>query len=103
LTQNDEDGKKAEEALVEASHKLKGKILLSLSKFDEGLGSKLAEFVGLARSDLPAVRILVPGQGGAPKKYKISGAITPDNIVKFYEDFDSDSIQPYKKSEPVPE
>jgi len=38
---------------------------LSISNIDEGLGTRLAEFVGVSRNDLPAVRIIVPG-GGSP-------------------------------------
>jgi len=66
ITQNDEASVKAEAALREVAHKLKGHLLLSLSNIDEGLGSRLAEFVGVSRGELPAVRIILPGGGGAP-------------------------------------
>ncbi len=46
-----DDKSKAEpfkKVLEEASHQLKGKVLMSDSKITEGLGSRLAEFLGVA-------------------------------------------------------
>jgi len=61
IHQGGAEGDKAVEALHEVAHKLKGEIFLSVSNIDEGLGNRLAEFVGVAKTELPAVRIIVPG------------------------------------------
>jgi len=67
--------------LSEVASKLKGKIYISVSNIDEGLGSRLAEFVGVGREDLPAVRIIVPGGDAAPKKFKLGHEITPNSLI----------------------
>jgi len=46
--------------LNDASGKLKGKIYLSMTEIDSGLGQRLAEFIGIADSELPTVRIVSP-------------------------------------------
>jgi len=57
---SDEASEKARKALSDASSKLKGKIFLSLTEIDSGLGQRLAEFIGIADSELPTVRIVSP-------------------------------------------
>jgi len=99
-----EAGQKAEIAFNEAAQKLKGKIQLSISNInDYGLGPKLAEFVGVTGSDTPAIRLVEPLRSSAPKKFVLQNEITADNIVQFFEDYKSEKITPFLKSEPIPE
>lgn len=54
-----EGGKTARVALDGISEKLKGKILMCVSHFEEELGQRLAEYIGLSDEDTPCVRILL--------------------------------------------
>jgi len=68
---------------------------MSVSNIDEGLGSRLAEFVGISREDLPAVRIVVPAGDSAPKKYKLNQEITQENLLHFHEQFSNGKLKHY--------
>jgi len=104
MHQKNEAGERAEAVFREAAQKLKGKIQFSISDFnDGGLGPRLAEFVGVKESDLPAIRIVVPQRQASPKKYLFDQDLTVDNLVKFYESFKDNKLSPFLKSEPVPE
>lgn len=91
----------AEEALSAASKTLKGKILLSTSSASEGLGKRLADYIGVKESDTPCVKIVVPTDAEV-LKYTLSGEITADSLVNFYEDFKAGKVKPTFKSAPVP-
>jgi len=88
--------------LKAVANKLKGKWYISIADIDEGLGGRLAEFVGVKREELPAVRVLQPTPGGNPKKFKFDSEITAESIFKYYEDFTSGHVKPYMKSDPRP-
>jgi protein disulfide-isomerase A1 len=102
VVQHDDAGEKASEALKAVASKLKGKWYISIANIDEGLGGRLAEFVGTKREELPAIRVLQPTPGANPRKFKFDQEITAENIWKYYEDFTSGALRPYLKSDPKP-
>jgi len=56
------DSAEAVEALNVASKDLKGKILMSTSVANEGLGKRLADYIGVKDSETPTVRLVVPSE-----------------------------------------
>lgn len=89
---------------ADAAGKLKGDILFVVSGTKEGIQNRLAEFVGVAGTDTPTVRLLNPSDEMA--KYKYPGnvhEITVDSIKEFFEDFKAGKLAPSLKSEPIPE
>lgn len=104
IYKKDEAGQRAEKIFNEAAQKLKGKIQFSVADIDDGaLGPRLAEFVGVAESDCPAIRIVEPLRTSAPKKFVFGNELTVENIVQFYEDYKAGKLQTHLKSEPIPE
>ena len=103
LVEGNEQGQRASDALKAVAQKLKGKLYISISNIDEGLGGRLAEFVGVSREQLPAIRLLKIVAGANPIKYQFQEEITPENIYEFVEEFQSGRLRQYLKSESVPE
>ena len=82
----------------------KGEILFVKSGVSDGIQSRLGEFIGLDSTQLPAVRILSPADN--MKKYAIEGdakAINPVQLKKFIEEFKEGKLEPFLKSQEVPE
>lgn len=91
----------AEKALEAASKTLKGKILLSTSQAANGLGKRLADYIGVRDSETPTVRLVVP-KGDEVKKFVLNGEITETSILEFYEAWNSGDLKPVFKSEEIP-
>jgi protein disulfide-isomerase A1 len=91
----------AEKALEAASRTLKGKILLSTSQAANGLGKRLADYIGVKDSETPTVRLVVP-KGDEVKKFVLNGEITETSILEFYEAYASGDLKPVFKSEEIP-
>jgi len=92
---------KAEEALIQASDELSGKIFLSVANYDEEIGQLLAKQFDLKKEDLPAVRILRADREKI-RKYYLEGGITQASLIKFYEDYSKRKAPRVYLSEPVP-
>jgi len=87
----------------EASDKFKGEILFVVSGVTDGIQQRLGEFVGVEEKNLPTMRLLDPADN--MKKFTYSGKvedITVEDIKKFVDDFKSNKLQPFLKSEEIP-
>jgi len=76
-----------------AAHEHKGKLLFIVSGISEGIQSRLAEFVGVEASHLPAIKILNPSDN--MKKYQFTKnvkEVTVPEIGIFIEEFKSGKI-----------
>jgi len=100
ITDENEAGSHAENVFKQIAKELKGKITLSVAKINDNLGSRLAEYIGVARDHLPAIRIVQPGQGNQKFIYDLE--MTADNIKHFVSEFLGGKLKPYFKSEPIP-
>jgi len=98
---NDEAGSKAESHFRSLGKDLKGKIALSVAKIEENFGQRLAEYIGVAKEHLPAIRLVRPSKNNL--KYLFEHEITAENIKGFFNDFVENKLKPFFKSEPVPE
>jgi len=97
---DDEAGTRAEEAFRAAANDLKGKITLSFARIEDALGGRLAEYIGVSRDNLPAIRVVQPSKNN--QKFLFENEITADNIKQFVEDFSNSKLTPFFKSEPIP-
>lgn len=99
-----EGGSAFEQAFVEAAKALKGQIVFVTSGVEEGIQSRLGEFIGVTPDMLPTVRILSPEQG--MKKFAFEedvNSLSLASIQKFVDDFKAGNLSPFLKSEPIPE
>jgi len=74
------------------------------SGVSEGIQSRLGEFIGVEKGDLPQLRIISPEE--SMLKYNYEGdvkALDGDAIAKFVSDYKAGNLQPHLKSEPIPE
>mmetsp|Transcript_34930 Transcript_34930/g.31463 ORF Transcript_34930/g.31463 Transcript_34930/m.31463 type:complete len:484 (-) Transcript_34930:262-1713(-) len=101
ITSGNDASAAAEEAFRSVAKDLKGKITLSIAKLGEGLGDRLAEFIGVTQEHTPALRIVLPNQD--MKKFQFDGEINGDNIKAFVDDWANGRLKPFLKSEPIPE
>lgn len=74
------------------------------SGVSEGIQSRLGEFIGVEKGDLPQLRIISPEE--SMLKYNYEGdvkALDGDSLAKFVSDYKAGNLQPHLKSEPIPE
>lgn len=102
FTDSSDASNKALEALNSVGSQLKGKLVLTTSQTKDGLGKRLAEYIGVTDANVPTLRIITSNDDGL-KKFAFEGEITGDSILKFQQDFASGALNPALKSEPVPE
>ena len=81
---------------------LKGKILVSTSPINDGLGKRLGDYIGVSESELPHVKIVNPN-GGEIKKFAYDGEINAEGVLKFFDDWVSSRLKPVFKSAPLPD
>jgi protein disulfide-isomerase A1 len=88
----------------QAAGDLQGEILFVTSGVTDGIQSRLAEFIGVTKDDLPTLRLISPQD--QMLKYVWEGdvtALTGDDIKSYIESYKAGSLKPHLKSEPVPE
>jgi protein disulfide-isomerase A1 len=101
ITSDNEAGSKAEEAVRSVAKELKGKLALSIAKIEDNFGSRLAEYIGVTREHLPAIRLVRPSMNNL--KYLFEHEISTENIRSFFSDFVENKLKPFFKSEKLPE
>lgn len=87
-----------------ASKDLNGQILFVTSGVTEGIQSRLAEFIGVEKKDMPSMRLIAPEE--SMLKYVWEGdvnALSAADVEKFVSDFKAGNLQPHLKSEDIPE
>ena len=78
-----------------------GRLLYSRSSITEGLGARLAEFLGVTSENDPTARILQFKQQNL-KKYMVED-VSAEGLKAALEAFEAGTLEPFYKSEPVPE
>ena len=100
----EEQGTDYQAAFAKAASDLQGQILFVTSGVSEGIQSRLGEFIGVEKKDLPQLRIISPEE--SMLKYNYEGdvkALDGDSIAKFVSDYKAGNLQPHLKSEAIPE
>jgi protein disulfide-isomerase A1 len=98
---DNEAGSKAEEHFRSIAKELKGKVALSIAKIEDNFGGRLAEYIGVAKEHLPAIRLVRPSKNNL--KYLFEHEISVENIRSFFNDFVENKLKPFFKSEKIPE
>ena len=97
---DNEAGSHAESVFRSIANELKGKITLSIAKIEDSLGGRLAEYIGVARDHLPALRIVQPGNNN--QKFIYDNELSVENLRTFVSHFLEGKLKPYFKSEEIP-
>jgi protein disulfide-isomerase A1 len=79
----------------------KGRIYFSRSEISEGLGARLAEFLGVTTEEDPTVRIIQFKQNNL-SKYVVNDLST-DGLLTALNKFEEGTLEAYHKSDPIPE
>jgi len=98
---DNEAGASAEESFRTVAKELKGKIAASIARFEDSFGSRLAEYIGVGKDNLPAIRLVRPGKNNL--KYVFEHEFSVENIKNFFQDFINDKLKPFFKSEKIPD
>ena len=100
----EETGTAYQDVFSQAAKELQGEILFVTSGVSEGIQTRLGEFIGIDKSMMPAIRLLDPQE--SMLKYLYDGdvsSMTVADISKFVKDFKAGSLEPFLKSEDVPD
>jgi len=98
---DNEEGNKAHESIKSVAKEFKGKLAVSVAKFEDNFGSRLAEYIGVTKEHLPAIRLVRPSKNNL--KYLFEHDISVENIRSFFSDFVENKLKPFFKSEKLPE
>jgi protein disulfide-isomerase A1 len=101
IVSDNEAGAKAQEAVRGVAKELKGKLALSIAKIEDNFGSRLAEYIGVTKEHLPAIRLVRPSKNNL--KYLFEHDISIETIRSFFSDFVENKLKPFFKSEKLPE
>ncbi|KAL0681604.1 hypothetical protein Bca4012_048451 [Brassica carinata] len=86
----------------EAAKSFKGKLIfVSVDVDNEDYGKPVAEYFGVSSSNAPKLVAFTGNED--PQKHYFDGEIKSDNIKIFGEEFLSDKLKPFYKSDPIPE
>ncbi|KAF3536964.1 hypothetical protein F2Q69_00019221 [Brassica cretica] len=78
-----------------------GLIFVSVDVDNEDYGKPVAEYFGVSSSNAPKLVAFTGNED--PQKHYFDGEIKSDNIKIFGEEFLSDKLKPFYKSDPIPE
>lgn len=100
----EEDESASQTAFAQAAKEMQGEILFVTSGVSVGIQSRLGEFIGVGKEDLPSLRIINPQD--TMLKYAYEGDsknLSVENVKSFVSDFKAGKLQPSLKSEAIPE
>lgn len=100
----EETGQAYQETFAQAAKDLNGEILFVTSGVTEGIQSRLGEFVGVGKDNLPSLNLIDPSNNMA--KYVWDGdvtALTGDVVKQYIADFKDGKLKQHLKSAPIPD
>jgi len=78
----------------------KGRIIFASSRTNEGLGQRLAEYIGVKSEDAPCVRLIHPTNGDL-HKFDYSGSMDAEGWTAYLEKFETGTLErAFKSAEP---
>ena len=81
---------------------IKYKIKLFLCVKRGYMASRMAEYCGITENNIPKI-FIVEAENETPKKYEMNGEINKENIMNFINNWSEGKLEPYIRSEPIPE
>ena len=102
------DNVDAEEAFKAASLLLKNKVVTTIVYYDDQVQIPFTELLNVPlnrllvveEGDLPAVRLIQPKN--KMRRYSLDGSVTEENLLRFFDDFENNKLQPLYISAPIP-
>ena len=92
--------KDLDDILRKVAEKVKGKVQVCVTDIKDGLQSRLAEYIGVKKEDLPTLRMADTRVD--LKKYNYEGTITVDGVMEFIKKWESNSLKPFLKTQDIP-
>ena len=104
ITYFGEKGEKWDEAekLLEklADKIMEKKLKVTMTEIKDGMGKRIAEYIGVKKADLPSIRIL--DTRGQLKKYILEKEINEENILEFIADWEKGTLKRHLKTQEEP-
>ena len=88
--------------MTQVAEKIKGKIVLIMTDIKEGIASRLADYVGINKKNLPLISILDTRKDFKKYNMKKEKEINTENIIKFINDWEENKLKRTLKSEKEP-
>jgi len=100
----EETGTDYQETFAQAAKELQGEILFVTSGISDGIQTRLGEFIGIDQSMMPTIRLLDPQESMLKFIYEGDAkTASVADLTKFIRDFKAGNLEPFLKSEDVPE
>jgi len=103
LKNENESSQNAEEILKEISGELKGKLVVSVLDVSDKDGKLLWEQFEVDKELFPLPMFLLIRPSRINSKYLFKGEISIENLRIFVKDFSENRLEPWLKSEPIPD
>jgi len=100
----EETGTAYQAAFAQVASEMQGEILFVTSGVTEGIQSRLGEFIGVGKDDMPTLRLIDPQE--TMMKYAFEGDsknLSVADVKSFVTDFKTGKLEAHLKSDPVPE
>jgi len=101
----EETGQAYQDTYAQAAKDLNGEILFVTSGVTEGIQSRLGEFVGVGKDNLPSLNLIDPSNGMAKYVWDgdVASGLTGDVVKQYVADFKDGKLKQHLKSAPIPE
>ena len=101
----EETGQAYQDTYAQAAKDLNGEILFVTSGVTEGIQSRLGEFVGVGKDNLPSLNLIDPSNGMAKYVWEgdVASGLTGDVVKQYVADFKDGKLKQHLKSAPIPE
>ena len=93
---------KYSDILTEIWPAFKYKIKLFLCVKRGFMASKLAEYCGITEDNIPKI-FIIQAENETPKKYEMNEEINKENIMNFINNWSEGKLEPFIRSEPIPD
>ena len=90
----------AQKVLESVSDKLAGKLRIVMTEIKDGMGARIAEYVGVKKDNLPTLRILDTRKD--IKKYIMEGDLVDTNILNFVDGWEKGTLKRHLKTQDEP-
>ncbi|CEM39955.1 unnamed protein product [Vitrella brassicaformis CCMP3155] len=101
IREENDQGRKAEQALHDASKQLKGRVLMAVVGVSDPIELRFLDYIGVSFEETPTL-VLLKDPASNMVKYKMDEAITREAVLKFIDDFESADLSPFLRSEVIP-
>ena len=98
--EKDAKWEQVEKEMEKVHEKYGNKLKFIMSEINSGMGKRIADYIGVKKEHLPAVRILDTRRD--LDKYIMEGEINEKNMIQFIQDWENNKLTKFLKSEEIP-